>query len=89
MTRVHESATEGISYRYAFNNNLYVYSHNLRALNMLCMLIEKSSDSIHWSKQHRVWFIRVRDVKTKDLIKNMSMFYIHGDLTLEIADDNR
>lgn len=59
-----------MTFRYGITGNYYVISERREKLEELCLKIGKAKSSVYWNKKYQVFAVRVKNKKTKILLKN-------------------
>lgn len=71
-----------IQYQVGITGNYYFTSISWISLEEVCYSISKSSKSIYYSSKYDIYFIRIKDKKTKELIRSLytrGRYFIKGN----------
>jgi len=55
--------------RHGITGNKYVTSSNKQDVIDICLILDKSINSIYWSKKYKVWAIRIKSKKHKHMLR--------------------
>lgn len=70
-TRVEQEATFRPKLKTGIGGNYYVISTEKDNLDAICVMIKKSKTAVKFHKKYNCWVVRVKDKKTKKLLKQL------------------
>lgn len=60
-----------VEYKIGLTGNAYVFSKNKDSVVEICLKIGKSIKSVYFNKKYKLYAIRVKDKKTKTMLKSL------------------